>query len=215
MVSHMTKLLIMDIWGTIIEHGLDKSPSKEAKRILRTKTSFQEFITTFQSTMMTQPFETLEEAFKQVAKDFGVDIPQHKLEALIGMWNKNALLSHMYDEVEEEIDALKQDFTVVLLANIDKPSYDKLNQKYGLEELFHTVYKSFEVEHTKGEKEFYEHILENEEVEADEAVMIGDSIKSDIESAQKANIKGILVDRRDTRTFDNKILDFTELHTVL
>lgn len=205
----------MDIWGTIIEHGLDKSPSKEAKRILHTKTGFQEFITTFQSTMMTQPYDSLQEAFVQVADDFNVDIPQHKLEALIGMWNKNALLSHMYEEVKEEIEVLKEEYRVVLLANIDKPSYDKLNQKYELETLFHTVYKSFEIGHTKGDVEFYEHILENEDVQSNEAIMIGDSIKSDIESAKKADIKGILVDRRDTRTFDSKIIDFSELHTLL
>lgn len=214
-VLHMTTLLIFDIWGTIIEHGLDKSPSKEAKRILKTKNSFQEFITTFQSTMMTKPFSSLEEAFKKAAKDLGTSIPNHKLEELIGMWNKNALLSHMYEEVKDEINNLKEDYQVVLLANIDKPSYEKIRDKYALEELFHNVYKSFEVGYTKGDKKFFEHILSEEDVEASEAVMIGDSIKSDIESSAQSDIKGILVDRRDTRTFEPKVNDLTQLKTFL
>jgi len=46
-------------------------------------------------------------------------------------------------------------------------------------------------------------------------VMVGDSIDSDIKSAEKAGIKGILVDRRNVREHSVKVLSLEEVQKIV
>ena len=211
----MVNTLIFDVWGTIIEHGVDRSPSKFVKKKLGIKLNFQEFITTFQTSLFTEEYETLREGFENVASDFNKDVEDETYEDLIGLWNKRAMMSHMYQEVEEALGHLKGDYEIVLLANMDNISYNNLEQKYGLEDLFDEVYTSFDVGYVKGNPKFYKYILDAHDIHSDEALMVGDSIKSDMESAEKAGIDGVLMDRRDSREYEPKVIDVDELKLFL
>jgi len=212
----MTKAIIFDLWGTIIENGVYPSPAKQVKYFLRTPVQFSEFITTFEDTFMTKKYESLKEAFEQVVTDFGLRIPDFVYEKLIGTWNKNAILSKMYDEVPETFKALKEKgYKLFLLANVDKFSYEQVNTKHKLDELFDGIYPSFKTGLLKTHKEAYFNVLEDNKLKAEDVIMVGDCIISDMKTAEAAEIKGILIDRREKREFDPKVKDFNELVTML
>ena len=48
-----------------------------------------------------------------------------------------------------------------------------------------------------------------------DAIMVGDSVESDIAGAKNAGIKAVLIDRRDRREFEDKILSLKELDKFL
>ena len=48
-----------------------------------------------------------------------------------------------------------------------------------------------------------------------EAVVVGDSVESDMAGAQAVGVKGILIDRRNKREFSPKIADLRELVGLL
>ena len=52
-------------------------------------------------------------------------------------------------------------------------------------------------------------------VSKDETIMIGDSMESDIESAKKVGIRGILVDRRNNRDYKDRVLNLRELRAKI
>ena len=45
--------------------------------------------------------------------------------------------------------------------------------------------------------------------------MIGDSIPTDIEGAKNAGIRGILVDRKDKRESEDKIISLSEIRSKI
>ena len=52
-------------------------------------------------------------------------------------------------------------------------------------------------------------------VSKEDAVMVGDSIESDMKGAERAGIRGILLDRRDRRDFPDKVRNLDEIRNKL
>lgn len=212
----MAKAIIFDLWGTIIETGVNPSPSKQVKYFLRVNAPFSDFILTFEHSFMTKEFDSLKAGFENVVKDFNINLPEFVYEKLVGMWNKNAILSKMYEDTEETIKELKQEgYKVFLLANIDRFSYDQVKEKFKLDELFDKVYPSYETGLLKLNPEAFTKIMAEHDLDAKDVVMVGDSLDSDIKAAEKAGIRGILLDRNNKRDVEDKITSLTQLKEKL
>jgi len=212
----MVKAIIFDLWGTIVETGVNPSPSKQVKYFLRVNAPFSDFILTFEHSFMTQEFESLKAGFENVVTDFNLRLPEFVYEKLIGMWNKNTILSKMYPETEEVLaDLRKSGYKIFLLANIDKFSYEQVKEKFKLEEIFDKVYPSFQTGLLKLNADSFNKILAENNLEAKDVVMIGDSVDSDIKAAEKAGINGILLDWNNKRDYDNKITSLDQLKEKL
>ncbi|MFT4282981.1 MAG: HAD family hydrolase [Candidatus Woesearchaeota archaeon] len=208
----MTKLIIFDVWGTLIETGVRPSPSKQVKYFLRDRRDFSEFVLHFEEVFLTKEYESLKQGFEEVVNEFGLRIPDFVYDKLIGMWNKNAILAKEYEDTFEVLEDLKKEgYKLALLANIDKFSWEQLKQKFELDKYFDKVFLSFETGKLKHNETAYKDILKAFKVKSDDAVMIGDGIESDMESSAKSDIKGILIDRRDSREFQNKITSLKEI----
>ena len=74
---------------------------------------------------------------------------------------------------------------------------------------------SWKTGHLKTDKELFDGVLKKLKVKKADALMVGDSMPTDMEGAKNAGIKSVLVDRRDSRDYPDKIHDLTELKTVL
>src|SRR6056297_576904 len=103
------KVLVFDLWGTIVETGVKPSPSRQVKYFLRVKESFSDFVLAFEHSFMTRKYESLKQGFEHVVADFNLRIPDFVYEKLIGMWNKNVILAELYDDVPEVFEALKKE----------------------------------------------------------------------------------------------------------
>ena len=211
-VNRMVKALIFDLWGTIIETGVRPSPSRQVKYFLRVNEPFPDFILTFEHSFMTKKFDSLQAAFENVVADFNLKIPDFVYEKLVGMWNKNAILSKFFEDTEEVLKALKsKKIKLFLLVNTDQFSYEQIKEKFHLDEYFDKIYLSYEMGLLKVNPESFEAILKENKLKKEDVIMIGDSLDSDMKAAEASDIKGILVDRRNTREFENKITSLREL----
>ena len=210
------KVLVFDLWGTVIETGVKPSPSRQVKYFLRVRESFSDFVLAFEHSFMTRKFESLKQAFEHVVKDFNLRIPDFVYEKMIGMWNKNVILSEMYEEIPSVFESLKKNgYSLVLLGNIDQFAFAQLEHKHKLPEILDAVYPSFETGLLKINPESFEKIAKDFKVKKEDLVMVGDSVHSDMEAAEKAGIRGILVDRKDNREYDNKVLTLVDLEKAL
>lgn len=212
----MVKAIIFDLWGTLVENGVQPSPSKQVKYFLRVQEQFSEFITTFEESFMTKEYESLKAGFEQVVFDFNIRIPDFVYEKLVGMWNKNAILSKMYEEVEETLKELKKKkVKLFLLTNIDKFAFDQVEQKYGLSKMFTKMYPSFQTGLLKSNKKSYELVLKENKLKPEDVLIVGDCLNSDIAAADNAGLKGVLIDRRESREYETKISSLKELLDML
>ena len=207
---NMTKAIILDFWGTLVEQGV-RSPVKQIRYILHIRVPFSEYITRMERAMMTKEFSTLEEAFKSVCQEFKIQVNERRIEELIGMWNKNWMLAQPYEETKEVLQSLKEKYQLVLVANSDNKSIKNVLEKFDLTEYFNKIFYSYELGMIKTNPEFLKKVLSDLHLQPEECIFIGDSMQSDITPAKTAGIPAILVDRRDSRDFSPKVTNLKEL----
>jgi HAD superfamily hydrolase (TIGR01549 family) len=204
----MVKAIIFDLQGTLVENGIHPSPIKQVKNILRINEDFHEYVVRFEKVFMTKKHENLTEAFKAVAKEFDVNPPEFVYEKLVGLWNKNRLLSTLFPDTLDVLDSLK-DHKLILVANIDCFSKEVID-KFDLGKYFEKIYLSFE--QGKLKSEIYNEI--SSEFDND-VIIVGDSIESDMKPAELIGVKSVLVDRGSRMEYPNKISDLFELKEML
>ncbi len=212
----MIKAILFDFWGTLAEQGVHPSPIGQVKYILRIKVPFHEYIVPFEKTFMTKEYKDLTDAFTAVCKIFGREPRDWLVEKLVGMWNKNKLLAKLYPDTIQVLEELKKrGYKLGLISNTDFASVESLLDKFDMRKYFDAVHLSYKTGYLKTDKESFEGLLKDLHVKRDEALMVGDSIVTDVEGAQNAGIKAILIDRRDRREYEEKIKDLTELRGKL
>ena len=210
----MVKAIIFDFWGTLVENGV-WSPIKQVQQILGIDLPFSEYVGRMEQAMMTRKFDSLKEAFQTVCEEFNVSCTEEKMEQLIGMWNKSWMLAKPYEEVQEELKDLKKGYKLILVSNTDNFSINQVLDKFQLRELFDHVFLSYEVGLLKTDKKFLKKLLKETGLAAEDCVLVGDSILSDMEAAKGAEIKGVLIDRKQRQQFPLKIRNLKELQDIL
>lgn len=212
----MKKAVIFDFWGTIVEIGVHPSPIRQIKSMLNLDIPFSSYIIKFEEVFMKQPYKNLFEAFTEVCKAFHIEPKQELLEELVGLWNKNKLLAQPFPETIEVLEELKENgYKLIMLSNTDCFSIEEIMEKYDLKKYFDEIVLSYQVKMLKSNPRVFQKALDEIDVRKEEAVMVGDSIESDIIGAKKAGVDAILVDRTETRDFIPKIKDLTELKKFL
>lgn len=207
----MVRGILFDFWGTIVENGVFPSPIKQVKYILRNKEPFHTYVVKFEDSFMLKEYEDLFAAFKNVISRFKSDLPAHKVEKLVAVWNKNKLLAKPFPETIETLKLLKKKYKLGLISNTDCFSVKEILDKFELASLFDTIQLSYEAGMLKSEPKFFNLALKDLKLKPEDVVMVGDSIESDMHGAEAAGIRGILVDRRDRREYKDKVASLSDI----
>ncbi len=126
-------------------------------------------------------------------------------------WSKIFLFS---DSVEI-LEFLKNEgYKIGVISNSPPTPRDQLSD-LGIKHYIDEVIFSFEVGYRKPEKEIFLTMLEGTGVDASRALMIGDSIKYDINAARAVGIDALLLDRQNTSETTPKITNLSELKAFL
>ncbi len=209
----MIKLVMFDLWGTIIENGV-YSPVKQIKFNLRLLMPFSEYINKFEKAFMTKEFSDSKEGFENVCKEFNVKYDEKLLNKLVGVWNKNWLLAREFPESLEILEKMKNKFKLALVSNTDK-SGERVVERFGLDKFFDKIYFSYKTGMLKTNKALFEMILKEFNVKPEEAVMVGDSIESDMKTPSELGIKTILIDRKGRRDYPVKAKNLKEVYEII
>jgi 2-haloalkanoic acid dehalogenase type II len=210
----MIKAIIFDFWGTLVSTGI-YSPVKQVRWILGLRMPFSEYIIKFEEAFMLKKFNSLAEAFENVCNAFDVEPNKEVIDKLIGIWNKNRLLAQPFEESVNVLEELKKNYRLTLVSNTNCFSIEPVMEKFNLRDYFDAVVLSYEVGMLKTNPKMFELVLKKLRLKKEDVVMVGDSIASDIKGAEAAGIKAVLVDRRGTRDYKNKISKLTELKSFL
>ncbi len=210
----MVKAILFDFWGTLAENGI-WSPIKQVKDVLGIKEPFSEYVVRMEKAMMTRKFESLHEAFEEVCREFKIECNEEKIELLIGLWNKSWMLAKPYQETLEELQKLKDKYRLLLISNTDCISINRVLDKYQMRPLFEGLFFSCEMNMIKTDQNFLKFVLEKSGLNAEDCVLVGDSLQSDIMAAKEMGIKAVLVDRKNMRDYHPKIKSLKELEKVL
>jgi HAD superfamily hydrolase (TIGR01549 family) len=211
----MIKGIIFDFWGTLVENGIHPSPVNQVKYILRARMPFREFVTKFEESMMTKEHADLNEAFTAVCNDFAIRNNQYVVERLVGMWNKNELLGKPFFEVVEVLKFLKsKGYKIALISNTN-PTIKRVIEKYSLQQFFDAEIYSYKEGILKTNPKLFQIAVERLGLTAEEVLVIGDSIQTDIIGARNAGLTAVLIDRMNKRDYTPKIRNLRELKDLI
>jgi HAD superfamily hydrolase (TIGR01549 family) len=206
----MNQTILMDFWGTLIQNGV-WSPTKQVQNILRIDLPFPQFVVRMEKAMMTQPFESLTNAFNSVGTEFRLRVTDEEMDELIGMWNKNWMLAKPFPEVVAALTKLSEKYNLVLISNTEGKSVNNVLEKFHLKDYFKDIFFSCDLGKIKTNPEFLNAVLTKLNITKEDCMLVGDSLESDIKPAEGAGIKAILIDRKNRRDYSNKIASLTEL----
>lgn len=202
--------MFFDFWGTLVENGT-YSPLKQSFSILRLTIPFGQFVEQFERVVMTKVYADQAAMFTDACKSFNVFPKPIIIDKLIGVWNKNRLLAKPYPETIEVLQKLKeQKIKLVLISNAPVNNVEPVLERFNMTDLFDCLFLSSEQGKLKNEG-LVELALKKFKLKKTDAIMIGDSIETDIKAATDAGILGYLVDRRNTREFERKVITLTDV----
>ena len=109
------------------------------------------------------------------------------------------------------LQQLAQKYRLVLVSNTDCFSINSVLEKYALKRYFEKIVFSCEVGKIKTDEDFFPTVLKDLQLSPQEGLMVGDSLQSDIEPAERAGMHAILIDRKNSREHGQKIGSLREL----
>ncbi len=209
------KAVVFDFWGTLVSTGT-YSPMRQTHQLLAPGLEFSEFVQRFETAFMTKEYKDQAEAFSVCCEEFGVQPRNFMISRLIGIWNKNKILATIFPDTIETLESLKKKgLKIGVMSNTDCFGMELLFDRLELKKFTDVVHFSFETGMLKTDVAAMDAMLGALGVTKAEAVVVGDSVESDMAGAQAAGMKGILVDRRNKREFSPKIADLRELVGLL
>jgi len=211
----MKKAVLFDFWGTLVQQGA-YSPLKQTYRMMCPRMHFGEFVEQFERVAMTKPYDDQMQMFRDAFDAMGLRAQDWIIEKLVGIWNKNKLLAQPYPETIETLEMLKKKgVKIAIVSNTPKLSVDGVLEKFGFDKLFDAVCFSYDAGYLKTDPELFEIALEKLGVAKEDAVMVGDSLETDIVGAENAGVTAVLIDRKGTREYKNKIQSLVEIEKFL
>ncbi|MDP7181184.1 MAG: HAD family hydrolase [Candidatus Woesearchaeota archaeon] len=197
--------VIFDFWGTLVNGGA-RSPLRRTHRILAKEGDFGEFVEKFESITMVKTFESQQEMFEHAAKEMGYEANAETIEALIGVWNKNALLAEPFDDALPTLETLKEKgIKMALLSNTASFLTEEVIERLKLNDFFDVIALSYKEGMLKTDPKMIKKIMKELGSTKDDTILVGDSVETDMKAAEASKLKGILIDRRGRREYDNKI----------
>ena len=128
-------------------------------------------------------------------KEAGVEASEPLILGLLGKMRQFDMKLVLFDDVVPALTGLKNKGLLLgLISNVDRDINSLLNE-VGLSSLLQVVVTSQEAGFNKPHPEIFQEALRRAGVQASEAIYVGDQYQIDIVGANKAGMKGILLDR--------------------
>ena len=125
---------------------------------------------------------------------------------MIGVWNKNALLAEPFDDALPTLETLKEKgIKMALLSNTASFLTEEVIERLKLNYFFDVIALSYKEGMLKTDPKMIKKIMKELGSTKDDTILVGDSVETDMKAAEASKLKGILIDRRGRREYDNKI----------
>ena len=150
-----------------------------------------------EKSLMLSPCLDKFEAANRLLTDFGISPEKEnisKVSEILGMsWRAKP-----YPQTLETLQELKdKDYKLAIISNAFSLSFEEVVSEYALAEIFDVIIVSYEVGLLKPDPRIFKRCLEKLKVKKDKVLMVGDSLKDDIEAAQSFGIKSLMLDNKN------------------
>jgi 2-haloalkanoic acid dehalogenase type II len=213
----MIKLIIFDLWETLIQNTIDWP---HVKSIMKNNgLEYENFIRRYEKSTQMKEFSSLKELKKSFFKEF-VELDEESLErSFYELFLNRFDKIKFFHEVPSILENLSKKYKLALLSNTEAFHFKEISQQLKLENYFDGLFPSFKIQKIKPDPDAFKIILSYFQVSPEETLMVGDSIRSDVGGAQNLNIHSCWVNREKKKPKkvnpEFEITSFTELPNIL
>jgi putative hydrolase of the HAD superfamily len=130
-----------------------------------------------------------------VLKEAGIEPSKELIGGILGKMQQIKFNMVLFDDVLPALNELKDKGRVLgLISNVDNDIAPLLN-KLGLTPLLQVVVTSLDAGYSKPQPEIFKEAVKRAGVQAQEAIYVGDQYQIDVVGANRAGMRGILLDR--------------------
>ena len=188
----MVKAVLFDLYGTLVHLPLDRFPYMQLCRKVGCRKRLRE--------SMTVESPTLIDFCSHLDVKLPDDITSLQLELEADI--QSAVI---FTNALSTLQELKErQIRIAVVSNLATP-YKSVFYSLGLDQFVDFSVFSCEVGIAKPDSGIYETALSLLEVDGQDAIMIGDSMRSDVVGPASCGIKGILIDRGESNPAENVI----------
>ncbi len=146
-----------------------------------------------------------------ILKEAGLDASPELIAGILKKWMSSDFKMVLFDDVAPTLTQLKERGLILgLISNVDR-DITSLYQEVGLSAWLQVVVTSQEVGFGKPRPEIFQAALKKAGVKPSEAIYVGDQYQYDVVGANKAGMKGILLDRKN---FFEEITDCPRIRSL-
>jgi len=190
----MIKLVVFDLWQTLIPATIDFVHM--ASLLKQEKLSLTDFIPRYERATQLKKYKKFEELRQDFFKEFSEYDNKLLEQELYEIYFNRLDHIHFYPEAKKTLIKLrKEDYKIALLSNTESLLTKIVEEKLGLKNLFDLVVLSYETGAIKPDKKAFDYVLKKMRVKPNEALMVGDSLRSDIIGSKNAGMHNCLINR--------------------
>lgn len=205
----MIKAIIFDCWNTVFYTDLKPHPfAAFAEKIGRNIQDY-DFLKIFEAHFMLERYSKVEIPINAILNELKI-LPNEKLQKELKLILEEGFqYIKAYPETVDILEKLKRKYKLGMITNTDYLGFQALEKRFDLNRYFDVVLKSYETSLLKPNARIFELVLKRLNVRKDEVLMVGDSLKDDVEAAEHFGIRAVLIDRK------NKYPDYSKRITSL
>ena len=197
----MVKAIILDCWDTLFYNDFMFGVIRQLSDRLGKGFHHHDLIKTFEKHFMLKRYPKLEVPTRRMLAELKIDWPKQVIDELVGLLKKVQAEEHSrpFPETMSVLSSLraKRIYKLGLLTNSIYQGFNPLKRRYKLESLFDVILPSYEAGLIKPDPRFFELMIKQLGLSKSQAIMFGDSLKDDIEGAENAGIRAVLIDRKN------------------
>lgn len=190
----MIKLVVFDLWQTLIPATIDFVHLSSLLK--KEKLTLSEFIPRYENAVQLKKYKKFEDLRKDFFKEFKEYDNKLLEEELYEIYFNRIDHIHFYPEVIKVLEKLRKDgYKLALLSNTENLLTEVLEDKLKLRSYFDLVVMSYETGAIKPDKKCFEYVLKKMKTNSSEALMVGDSLRSDIIGSKNVGMHNCLINR--------------------
>lgn len=190
------KAIIFDLFGTLTQGHADP----EAEIINAFNLTFPYSVV--EHLTCGTKFTDKEEYLRTIINGIGLAYSSEHVKKISDILTKEIEKASIHPDCEETLKKFKgEGYRIGLISNIPNPEYDLIGA-HGLEHYFNSIVYSYKEGLVKPEREVFDRALGELHVEPGNALMVGDSYRSDVVGAKGAGMSGILISNKEMEFSD-------------
>lgn len=205
MKKFKVKAVLFDLWDTLaFTPAKDDVFNQLQERLGLNELTHWQFIDSCQKAMMLKPFMNESEMLTSLCDYFSLESGEILLGDLVSIWIEGIKKNTLYKDSKKTLNHFKGKKPIALVSNTECFGWREVKEKHRLHKPFNQITLSFETSLLKPHPKIFNLTLKKLGVKPKETVMVGNSIKLDVEGAKRAGIKSILIDRENKHGKFNK-----------